>query len=340
MNKKLIILSLILAFSLIGCENKKEEVIATIESGENIVLTDNATNYPIVKFSDMYESVAGNKEVSRLLKSLDGKTVQIKGYPAVQSPLDESFVYLNNQQYVTCPFCTIGDTKKLEVIPIYMADGSKIKYTENALNIVGKLEVAEKIDSEGYTTQFRIFADSVTEVASTQNDVEVSNYYATLSQYGMIMDIQQLQMNIEYVTNPDYMKYYDEKYSTGQSTEIDKLDIIKNIVFEYKDRDSSYVYGDEVMGYLGYIEECPIIIKQLEPSNERLKALNNELINLYEKEIIELRKLDEIIKKYFDIDKLTITDANKAYDELISMNSTNYNLFEEYNKWNNKLREN
>ena len=336
-------------------ENKQEEVIdiSGEKEVENIVVDDesqikeeaNSTNanseYTIIKFSDMYETKGTNKNVSTMLKNLNGKKVQIKGYPAVQSPLDESFVYLNNQPYVTCPFCTIGDITKLEVIPIFMANKSKIKYTENAMNVYGTLEVAPKLDSEGYTTQFRVYADKVEEIQDTAANKAVNEYYANLSQQGMIYDIQTLQMNIEYVSNLEYMAYYDEKFQNGQSPVLDQIAVVKGIADEYLGYDSQYGKGfGSGFAYLDYIKECPDIVKSLEPADERLKKLNDELIEMYNKEIVILEKYQNIAYKVHALgNNLTLTQAQGFVKELTALNSDNLKQYNQFTAWNNKLRE-
>ena len=335
-------------------EDNKEELIedlSTLKSGENIKIEEKVSEtpkenkanseYTTIKFSDMYETKGNIKNVSTMLKNLNGKKVHIKGYPAVQSPLDESFVYLNNQPYVTCPFCTIGDVTKLEVIPIFMANKSKIKYTENAMEVYGTLEIAAKVDSEGYTTQFRIYADKVTEVQDSTANKAVNDYYAKLSEAGMIYDIQTLQMNIEYVTNPQYMAYYDEKLQTGASTTMDKIAVLKAISNEYLGYDSQYAGGfGSGYVYLDYIKECPDIVKACEPQDERLKKLNNELIELYNKQTKILEKYQEISYKIHALgDNLTDAQANTFIKELTALNPDNMKLYEEFTNWNNKLRE-
>ena len=274
--------------------------------------------------------------VSTTLKNLNGKKVSIKGYPAVQSPLVESFIYLNNQPFVTCPFCTIGDTTKLEVIPIYMANGGKIKYTENAFIAYGKLEVSAKVDSEGYTTQFRIYADKVEELQDDGADKAVNEYYSNLSQEGMIYDIQTLQMNIEYATSPEYMQYYDEKLSTGKSTKMDKVAVVKAIAEEYVGYDAQYGnrFGSD-RTYLIYIKECPEIVKMC----ERLKKLNDELIELYNAEIKILEKYQNICYKIYALkDNITEKQADGFIKDLTSLNAGNLKQYEAFTAWNNKLR--
>ena len=328
---------------------KESSMTNETKSGENIVVEEKSSEekkeesseYTTIKFSDMYETKGTIKNVSTVLKNLNGKKVHIKGYPAVQSPLDESFVYLNNQPYVTCPFCTIGDITKLEVIPIFMANKSKIKYTENAIEVYGKLEVAAKVDSEGYTTQFRIYADKVEEIKDSSANKAVNDYYSTLSQAGMIYDIQTLQMNIEYATNPQYMVYYDANFQTGTSTIMDKIAIVKGIADEYVGYDSQYGggYGSGIT-YLNYIKECPDIVKQCEPADEKLKELNDGLIKLYNDQITILEKYQDICYRIYEAkDTLTEKDADGFIKELQTINAPNIKQYEAFTAWNNKLRE-
>jgi len=322
-----------------------EETIEVNNNEENLVVEEQVEqknkDYTVIKFSDMYETKNKVKNVSTMLKSLNGKKVQIKGYPAVQSPLDESFVYLNNQPFVTCPFCTIGDITKLEVIPIFMADGSKIKYTENAISVIGKLEIAEKVDSEGYTTQFRIYADKVEEIKDSNANKAVNDYYKTLSERGMIYDIQTLQMNIEYASNPEYMKYYDEKLQNGTSKVMDQVAVLKAISDEYLGYDSQYGGGfNSGYTYLDYVKECPEIVKMCEPADERLKTLNNELVKLYEDEIKILEKYQDICYKINALgNNLNTQNAGEFIKQLQELNSPNMKQYNAFTQWNNKLRE-
>ena len=320
-------------------EENKEEVKEEIK--EEPVQDNKNGEYTIIKFSDMYETKGKVKNVSTMLKNLDGKKVEIKGYPAVQSPLDESFVYLNNQPYVTCPFCTIGDVTKLEVIPIYMADKSKIKYTENAIDVYGTLEVAQKIDTEGYTTQFRVYADKVEEIKDSNANKAVNDYYKMLSEQGMIYDIQTLQMNIEYSSNLEYMAYYDEKLQTGKSKTMDKVAVVKAIADEYLGFDSQYGNGFGTdYTYLIYIKECPDIVKTCEPKDERLIKLNNELIKLYVDEITLLEKYENICYRIHALgDNITDKEAGDFIKELQALNAPNLKQYEAFTSWNNRLRE-
>lgn len=281
------------------------------------------SSYPKIKFSEMYETVNNVKNISQTYKSFNDKKVELSGYMAVQSPLDKSFIYLVNQPYVSCPFCAIGDVTKLEIIPVYMANGKGIEYTENGVTVRGKLEVAEKVDSLEYTTQCRIYADSIEEAKSENVDTELQRYYAGLSEAGMIIDIQTLQMDIEYLTNPTYMKDFG-------STKREKLNGVVNSIASNIDQ------------YLSYIKECPDIVAQV-PSGYNitrgdLLKLNEEFIALYNKQIILFEKFAKTVKA---ADKTSLTDeeVNVLFDMLMSANKENLKLYDEFTAWNNKLRE-
>lgn len=284
-------------------------------------LSIDKSKYTQIKFNEMYETNLNTKEVSQKLKLLNGKKVMLSGYMAEQSPVDESFIYLVSQPYVVCPFCTLGDITKLDVMTVYMANGTGIKFRTNAVEIYGTLEVEPKQDSFGYTTQFRIIADRVENLEESEANEALNSYYNQLNEAGMILDIQQLQMNIDSLTDPDTMASY---YGM---TPVEVIDKIKE--------DTMW---DNIDQYVVYIKECPDIVKSCEPEDEKLKAVNEALLELYDKEITLLEKVASIVTDIKSNDK---TDEEKieCYNELVSYKDENLKLFDEFNNWNNKLRE-
>ncbi len=279
------------------------------------------SKYTQIKFNEMYETTSNNKDVSQKLKLLNGQKVLLSGYMAEQSPVDESFIYLVSQPYVVCPFCTLGDITKLDVMSVYMANGTGITFRTNAVEIYGTLEVEAKEDAFGYTTQFRIIADRIENLEESSENEVVNSYYNTLNDAGMILDIQQLQMNIDSLTNPDTMAYY---YGT------EPIEIVNGIKADEM--------WDNIDEYVVYIKECPDIVSACEPEDEKLKAINEELISLYNKEIVLLEKIAAIVKDIKTTDK-TNDEKVKSYNELVSYKDENLKLFDEFNVWNNKLRE-
>ena len=169
----------------------------------------------------------------------------------------------------------------------------------------------------------------------------VNSYYSVLSKAGMIYDIQTLQMNVEYATNPEYMTYYDEKLQTGKSKVLDKVAVLKAIADEYLGFDDEYGTGfGSGYVYLDYIKECPDIVKTCEPTDERLIKLNNELVKLYTDEIVILEKYQNICYKIHALgDKLTEKEAEGFANELKALNAPNMKQYEIFTAWNNKLRE-
>ncbi len=280
----------------------------------------NSADYTSIKFTEMYDNTANEKNVSQRLQLLNGKKVVLSGYMAEQSPVDETFIYLVSQPYVVCPFCTIGDTTKLDVMNVMMANGTGITFRTNAVNIYGTLEVEPKVDAFGYTTQFRILADRIENLEENSENKAVDNYYSALNSEGMILDIQQLQMNIDSLTNPETMQYYG-------TTVAEIIDGIK-----------ADTMWDDIDGYVSYIKECPDIVASVEPEEEDLKALNQELIDLYNKEINLLERVAVVVK---EIKASNQTDEEKqsSYQTLTSFKDENLALFDEFNSWNNKLRE-
>ena len=284
-------------------------------------LSIDKTKYTQIKFNEMYETNLNDKDVSQKLKLLDGKKVMLSGYMAEQSPVDVSFIYLVSQPYVVCPFCTLGDITKLDVMTVSMANGTGIKFRTNAVEIYGTLEVEAKQDSFGYTTQFRIFADRIENLEESEDNEVLNSYYNQLNEAGMILDIQQLQMNIDSLTDPDTMTSY---YGT---TPVEVIDKIKE--------DTMW---DNIDQYVVYIKECPDIVKSCEPEDEELKKVNESLIELYNKEIALLEKVASIVKDIKSNNK-TDEEKTKCYNELVSYKDENIKLFDEFNSWNNKLRE-
>ena len=89
------------------------------------------------------------------LKTLDGKAVTISGYMATSSPVDGSFMFLMNLPYQSCPFCVPNTNQLSNTMEIYPKKGESFSYTNQAIKVVGILEVCEDeskpfTDSYGY----------------------------------------------------------------------------------------------------------------------------------------------------------------------------------------------
>lgn len=293
------------------------------------------SGYTQIKFSEMYESIDGVKEVSQTLKELNGEKVKLSGYMAEQSPVDESFIYLVSQPYVVCPFCAVGDITMLEVMSVSMANGGTISFRNVPVDIYGTLEVTPKEDAFGYTTQFRIIADRIVNLEEGVTNSVTDEYYNQLNERGMIYDIQTLQMMLDSIINPSTIKM-----SYGTTNPVEVINRIKvDSVWDFSDYAGLLTENETGMqGYVNYIKECPDIIASVVPTDEKLITLNEELIDIYEKQIILMEEIATVVN---DIKTKDMSEEEKiaTYNLLISFCDRNLVLYEEFTTWNNKLRE-
>lgn len=89
------------------------------------------------------------------LKTLNDKQVTINGYLATSSPADGSFIFLMNMPFQSCPFCKPNTSQLSNTMEVYPKRGQKFSYTTQAVNVVGKLEVASD-ESKPFTDSLRI----------------------------------------------------------------------------------------------------------------------------------------------------------------------------------------
>jgi len=95
------------------------------------------------------------------LKTLDGMQVTISGYMATSSPVDGSFMFLMNLPYQSCPFCVPNTSQLSNTMEVYPKKGESFDFTNQAIKIVGTLEVAESEDKPftdmyGYEFNYKI----------------------------------------------------------------------------------------------------------------------------------------------------------------------------------------
>ena len=95
------------------------------------------------------------------LKTLDGTYVSISGYMATSSPVDGSFMFLMNLPYQSCPFCVPNTSQLSNTMEIYPKEGDSFAYTAQAIQVVGRLVVAENEDEPfrdayGYEFNYKI----------------------------------------------------------------------------------------------------------------------------------------------------------------------------------------
>ena len=154
-NKWLIIMCLLLfCLILAGCTND-EKVVSNEYKGESKV----EGSFQI-RFKDLVEL--------KTLEKYDGKTVTAVGYLSPIMGYDNSFGYLMNLPYQTCPYCIPDDTRITNTIAIFAPSGKKIEATEAAVVVTGTLKLGEYTDDYGYEYSYRI-VDATLKKADTES---------------------------------------------------------------------------------------------------------------------------------------------------------------------------
>lgn len=95
------------------------------------------------------------------LKTLNGNQVAISGYMATSSPVDGSFMFLMNLPYQSCPFCVPNTSQLSNTMEVYAKSGEPFGYTNQAIRVVGTLQVADSADKPftdkyGYEFNYKI----------------------------------------------------------------------------------------------------------------------------------------------------------------------------------------
>lgn len=91
------------------------------------------------------------------LQELQGKTVSVVGFTSKLSPLDGSFIYLMSLPYQACPYCK-PNTQELAAgaLPVYVGKGCEIRVTDDAVRVIGQLEIGDFTDTFGYQSKYRL----------------------------------------------------------------------------------------------------------------------------------------------------------------------------------------
>lgn len=95
------------------------------------------------------------------LKTLNGTQVAISGYMATSSPVDGKFMFLMNLPYQSCPFCVPNTSQLSNTMEVYAKDNEPFAFTNQAIKVVGTLEVADSEDQPftdmyGYEFNYKI----------------------------------------------------------------------------------------------------------------------------------------------------------------------------------------
>lgn len=127
------------------------------------------------------------------LKTLDGTQVSISGYMATSSPVDGSFMFLMNLPYQSCPFCVPNTSQLSNTIEVYSKKNEPFVFTNQAIQVVGTLEVAESEDKPftdmyGYEFSFKIMDATYTVIQADELSEDMA-LWQKIAQADVVTDI-------------------------------------------------------------------------------------------------------------------------------------------------------
>lgn len=247
--KKLLsfLLIFVLLFSLCACGTEKED---------NSVTT--------IKFSQTVED----------LKKLENKTVEIKGFMSLLSPLNGELIYLLNIPFQSCPFCVPNTNTLSNTIAV---KGKNIEFTTKPIKITGTLVFGKFSDSYGYEYNYRIENAKITPLNDEEVSKEMKVYY-TLSQEGFIEETYMV------MTFFDQVAFY-ESYNLDK-TEFDSygeipFDKYQTIVDTVNSLNSDGEYND-------FLEMVKLVEDVRTRMNKSLTNKDYDSYTTYQKDVDEL----------------------------------------------------
>lgn len=130
------------------------------------------------------------------LKTLDGTRVTISGYMATSSPVDGSFMFLMNLPYQNCPFCVPNTSQLSNTMEVYPEKGDSFGYTNQAIQVVGTLMVAENenepfTDMYGYEFNYKIVDATYTIIQAEDLSAEMA-LWQKIAETDVVNDIYRM----------------------------------------------------------------------------------------------------------------------------------------------------
>lgn len=313
-NKKLLIqiLSVLLLLallipSLIACKSTKEDETVTKLSFKSAASYD-------------------------YLKSLDGTTVSIRGYMATSSPVDGSFIFLMNLPYQSCPFCVPNTNQLSNTMEIYPKQGERFEMTNQAIEVVGTLVVAESPDKPftdlyGYEFNFKI-VDADYTILKAEDLSEDMALWQRIANTDVVTDLYKMYDYVNFVCA--WNTYIVNETTDKNGNKIPGYYLAPGDAerFLYKDG-AQYNYGTKD----GYFDEIVKKIMSADP-----EAFSDLIDNVRKAEALSKKALDELKNKNYTsekqyIEKFDTTDYIYTLNKGEELTKEKDLLFQEFSNW-------
>ncbi len=113
------------------------------------------------------------------LKSYEGEIIKVRGFIATVSPLDGSLIYIMSAPFQSCPYCNTTSTGISNTITIYPKAGETFTYTNQPVEVTGKLVFKEDTDVNGYVTEYHL-QDGTFSIYSDKSNKELTAFSGLL----------------------------------------------------------------------------------------------------------------------------------------------------------------
>jgi hypothetical protein len=110
---------------------------------------------PEILWSEFFDNDKQNTPSDKFW-NLNGKTVRIKGFMGEVLSFEKHWFLIIPMPGAECPFDNGDETYWNKIMIAFVPNDTKLRYTQGALSITGKLDVGIKLDQSGYKTMFRL----------------------------------------------------------------------------------------------------------------------------------------------------------------------------------------
>ena len=266
------------------------------------------------------------------LKTLNGTTVTISGYMATSSPVDGSFIFLMNLPYQNCPFCVPNTTELSNTMEVYPKKGESFDFTNQAIKVVGTLEVSESedepfTDKYGYKFCCKIVNATYTIIKAEDLSTNVA-LWQKIASTDIINEIYKMYDYLHFVCN--WNTYYVNSYTDENGETFPGYYLFpgdaKDLIYT-KNAQFNYGYKD------GYFSS---IIERIE--NVDKTAFSDLINNVKKAETLSKKALDELEQgnytaEYKYLDRFNTYDYYYTLNKGEELNKEMQNIYTDFSNW-------
>ena len=267
---------------------------------------DNSSSTDMLKLS--FKSAASYD----YLKEHDGQSVSIDGYMATSSPADGSFIFLMNLPYQSCPFCVPNTGSLSNTLECYPKKNESFDFTNQAIRITGKLEVASKEDGfedmYGYTFSFKI-TDAEYTIIKCEDLSDEMVLWQKLAETDVISEVYNMYNYVSFLCA--WNTYYVNSYTDENGDKVTGYYLYAADALNYiKKENGQYHYG-----YIdGYFDG---IISDIEGVDKT--AFSDLVENIKKAETLAQKALKELEDGNYSY-TYQYVDMFETYDDVYTIN--------------------